>query len=178
MQLCVRLDLQAVSLINMCTNLTQTLQMQLSLGKCVLCIYVLSGGKKYMLSLSKLRFCFFQGDTILVGGERVASTPQGSVCVHVRMCAREREREKVVHLCVHACVCYGPLDVGSNHVSCPLPLPQKGSIVVVYCSTAVTRIDPVCCPLFVFFVHRSSTVHFIPCQFDSSTFPHHAPTDQ
>ena len=67
-------------------------------------LYLFSCGKKYMLSLSKLLFCFFQGDTILVGGERVASTPQGSVCVHVRMCAREREREKVVHLCVHACV--------------------------------------------------------------------------
>ena len=105
MQVCARLDLKAVSLINMCTNLTQTLQMQLSLGKCVLCIYVLSGGKKYMLSLSKLRFCFFQGDTILVGGERVASTPQGSVgvCMYVRVCARERESG--VFVSVHAFVC-------------------------------------------------------------------------
>ena len=102
MQVCARLDLKAVSLINMCTNLTQTLQMQLSLGKCVLCIYVLSGGKKYMLSLSKLRFCFFQGDTILVGGERVASTPQGSVgvCMYVCVCAKERE-----NVCVHVRMC-------------------------------------------------------------------------
>ena len=102
MQLCVRLDLQAVSLINMCTNLTQTLQMQLSLGKCVLCIYLVVA--RNTCFLSKLLFCFFQGDTILVGGERVASTPQGSVCVcvcmYVCVCAKERE-----NVCVHVRMC-------------------------------------------------------------------------
>ena len=99
-------------------------------------LYLLSSGKKYMLYLSKLLFCFFQGDTILVGGERVASTPQGSVRVCACMCVREKvvcvcpctyvcKREKVVCLClcVHVCVCYGPLAVDSNYVSCPLPLP-------------------------------------------------------
>ena len=45
-----------------------------------------------MLALSLIAFSiFFQSDTILVGGERVASTPQGILCV-----------------CAHVCVC--PLD--------------------------------------------------------------------
>ena len=44
---------------------------------------------------------FFQSDTILVGGERVASTPHGNVCVCVCVC---------VCACACACVCvYMPM---------------------------------------------------------------------
>ena len=101
-------------LINKCTSLTQTLRMQLSLGKCVLCICLVVA--RNTCFLSKLLFCFFQGDTILVGGERVASTPQGSVhvCKSERTCVsmyvlyerkRERERESGMFVSVHAFVC-------------------------------------------------------------------------
>ena len=144
-QLCASLDLQAVSLTNynMCTNLTQTVRMQLSLGKCVLCIYLVVARNTCFLSPNCFSASFRVAPSLLAEREWLVLLKVVCVCVCACMYVCKREREKVVclclcmHVCVYACVCYGPLDVGSNHVSSPTASAIEGfnccCVLLHYC---------------------------------------------